>query len=50
MNDVVDFENLYVAYKKARGGKGHKSSKLKFEMTAMQCVEDIIPITKQSKK
>ena len=37
-NDIVDFKNLYTAYKKARCGKGHKSSKLKFEMAAMDGV------------
>ena len=32
---LIDFHNLYQAYKKARRGKGHNKSRLKFEMAAM---------------
>lgn len=38
---VTDFESIYMAYKKAKRGKGYNQSRLKFEMAALDGVLQI---------
>lgn len=38
---IVDFGNLYKAYKKAKSGKGYKKSSMRFQITAMDGIYQI---------
>ena len=38
---VTDFNNLYIAYKKSKRGNGHSKSKLKFEVAALDGINQI---------
>lgn len=39
---VIDFENMYKAYKKAKRGKGYKKSAAKFNIMALEAVNSLI--------
>lgn len=39
---VIDFENLYRAFRKAKRGKGHKKSAARFDLTALDGIHTLI--------
>jgi len=45
--DVINFENLYRAYKKSKRGKGFNQSRLKFEMAALDGILQLKKMLKQ---
>lgn len=39
---VIDFKNMYTAYRKAKSGKGYKKSSAKFGMMALDGINSLI--------